>query len=135
MSRPMSAGPYCDREAAAANRAPAPSTAHFAVSIGRVARRIRKLRGLTLAIVAQRAGISPSLLSRLETGDVSASLETLIALADALGVRPALLLQEVGGGESDLRQVAGFRGTAFSGGIVDEHTARVHTATGKLRGS
>ncbi len=135
MSRPVRASPYGDLEAAATARIRALATADFAVSIGRVARRIRKLRGLTLAIVAQRAGISASLLSRLETGDVRASLETIIALANVLGVRPAMLLQEVGGGESDLQRVAGFKGSAFSGGVVDEHTARVHTATDKLRGS
>jgi transcriptional regulator with XRE-family HTH domain len=78
-----------------------PATVDFAASIGRVARRIRKHRGLTLVTVARQAGISPSLLSRVETGDVTASLETIVALADVLGVHPALLLQEVGGGSGD----------------------------------
>lgn len=72
----------------------------YAASIGRVARRIRDELGLTLANVAQQAGISPGMLSRLETGRVSPSLETIVALADVLGVRPALLLQDVGSPES-----------------------------------
>jgi len=71
-------------------------TYDFAVSIGQVARRIREELGLTLANVAQEARISPGMLSRLETGQVSPSLETIVALSRALGVRPALLLQEVG---------------------------------------
>jgi len=67
----------------------------FAASIGIVARRIREQLGLTLASVAQRAQISPGMLSRLETGRVSPSLETIVALAEVLGIRPALLLQEM----------------------------------------
>ena len=88
------------RKAAAALTAPsqpAPAgAADFAASIGRVARRIREDLGLTLANVAEQARISPGMLSRLETGRVSPSLETIVALAEVLGVRPALLLQEVG---------------------------------------
>lgn len=76
--------------------AQASDSADMAARIGRVARRIREELGLTLASVAQQARISPAMLSRLETGRVSPSLETIVALADALGVKPALLLQDVG---------------------------------------
>ena len=76
------------------------AAADFAASIGRVARRIREDLGLTLANVAEQAHISPGMLSRLETGRVSPSLETIVALAEVLGVRPALLLQEVGDEEA-----------------------------------
>ena len=72
----------------------------YAASIGRVARRIRDELGLTLANVAQQARISPGMLSRLETGRVSPSLETIVALAEVLGIRPALLLQDIGSPES-----------------------------------
>jgi transcriptional regulator with XRE-family HTH domain len=72
----------------------------YAASIGRVARHIRDEHGLTLASVAQHARISPGMLSRLETGRVSPSLETIVALAEVLGVRPALLLQDIGSPES-----------------------------------
>src|ERR1700687_6429324 len=67
--------------------------------LGAVARRVRESQDLTLTDVATSAGISAGMLSRLETGHVTASLETLVALAGALGVRPALLLQQVGGDE------------------------------------
>jgi len=63
----------------------------YAASIGRVARRIRDEHGLTLANVAEQARISPGMLSRLET---------IVALAEVLGVRPALLLQDIGSPES-----------------------------------
>ena len=65
--------------------------------LGAVARRVRESQDLTLTDVANSAGISAGMLSRLETGHVTPSLETLIALAGALGVRPALLLQQLGG--------------------------------------
>jgi DNA-binding XRE family transcriptional regulator len=106
MSTHMRATASGSPEAGSITQAPASATADFAACIGRVARRIRKNRRLTLVKVAQQAGISPSLLSRLETGDVSASLETIVALADVLGVRPAVLLQEVGGDEQGVRRVA-----------------------------
>ena len=63
--------------------------------LGAVARRVREGQGLTLTDVATTAGISAGMLSRLETGHVTPSLETLVALSAALGVRPALLLQDV----------------------------------------
>jgi transcriptional regulator with XRE-family HTH domain len=68
----------------------------LAASIGRVARRIREALGLTLVNLAKQTNISPGMLSRVETGRVRPSLETIMALAEALGVRPAVLLQELG---------------------------------------
>ena len=82
----------------------------YAASIGRVARRIRDELGLTLANVAQQAGISPGMLSRLETGRVSPSLETIVALAEVLGIRPALLLQDVGAADAEAQHVPAGQG-------------------------
>lgn len=81
-------------EAAAA--AP-PRTASPALDLGRTARRLRENQNLTLADVAHRAGISSAMLSRLETGRVSPSLETIVALSSALGVTASVLMQRVGG--------------------------------------
>lgn len=67
-----------------------------ALDLGRTARRLREGQNLTLADVAGRAHISSAMLSRLETGRVSPSLETIVALAQALGVTPAVLMQRVG---------------------------------------
>jgi DNA-binding XRE family transcriptional regulator len=110
---------------------PVPSAPHaqsaaavdFAASIGRVARRIREDLGLTLASVAQQAGISPGMLSRLETGQVSPSLETIVALAEVLGVRPAILLQEVGDDEGGAQHVPAGQGLE----VVRRGTKRGHT--------
>jgi len=67
-----------------------------AMDLGRTARRLRESQNLTLADVARRADISSAMLSRLETGRVSPSLETIVALAQSLGVTPSVLMQRVG---------------------------------------
>jgi transcriptional regulator with XRE-family HTH domain len=67
-----------------------------AVDLGRTARRLRESQNLTLADVAGRADISSAMLSRLETGRVSPSLETIVALSEALGVTASALMQRVG---------------------------------------
>ena len=66
----------------------------LAATIGNAARRLRVAQGLTLAEVATNAGISQAMLSRVETGDVSPSLETLDALAAALGTSCAALFRD-----------------------------------------
>ncbi|MGH3267186.1 MAG: helix-turn-helix domain-containing protein, partial [Trebonia sp.] len=49
-------------------------------------RRERAKTGLSLTELARRAGIAKSTLSQLESGSGNPSLETLWALANALGV-------------------------------------------------
>jgi len=95
---------------------------NYTASIGRVARRIRDELGLTLANVAQQARISPGMLSRLETGRVSPSLETIVALAEVLGIRPALLLQDVGSPESGAQHTPAGQGLE----VVRRGTRRGH---------
>jgi transcriptional regulator with XRE-family HTH domain len=102
---------------------PQQSRSAVATSIGGVARRIREEIDLTLADVARSAGISSGMLSRLETGRVSPSLETIVALAEALGVRPALLLQEIGDDEGDAQHVPDGGGLE----VVRRGTKRGHT--------
>jgi transcriptional regulator with XRE-family HTH domain len=95
---------------------------HHAASIGRVARRIRDELGLTLANVAQQARISPGMLSRLETGRVSPSLDTIVALAEVLGIRPALLLQDIGSPEEAAQHTPAGQGLE----VVRRGTRRGH---------
>lgn len=59
------------------------------------ARNVRQLRarkGMTQFDLAQSAGLGRSFVSQLERGRFSATLETIAALAGALGVSPSLLL-------------------------------------------
>lgn len=95
----------------------------FMASIGRVARRIREDLGLTLTEIADKAEISPGMLSRIETGQVSPSLETILALAEALGVHPAVLLQEVGDTAGGAQHVPSGQGLE----VVRRGTKRGHT--------
>ncbi|MFF3286670.1 helix-turn-helix domain-containing protein [Streptomyces sp. NPDC003023] len=57
-------------------------------------RELRRCRGLTLEAAAQRAGLSPAHLSRLETGARQPSLPMLLALARVYGTTVADLLGE-----------------------------------------
>jgi len=93
-----------------------------AARIGRVARRIRDDLGLTLADVAQQARISSGMLSRLETGQVNPSVETIVAVADALGVRPAILLQDLGSSDEAAQHVPAGHGIE----VVRRGTGRGH---------
>lgn len=58
-------------------------------------RRIRKAKKLTLEQLAERTGISISMLSRMETGDRGITLEHVPVLTEALGARPSELLETV----------------------------------------
>ncbi len=62
-------------------------------TVGRRVRAIRGERGLSARTVAAAAQISPSLLSGIERGTASPSLVSLVAIAEALGVRPGELLE------------------------------------------
>lgn len=67
-------------------------------SIGRVLRAVRHHRGRTQAEVAQRAGLSQSVYSRAERGELKGmTLGTLDRIASALGATLALELRYQGG--------------------------------------
>jgi transcriptional regulator with XRE-family HTH domain len=101
----------------------AATSASVGRQLGAVARRVRESQDLTLTDVASSAGISAGMLSRLETGHVTPSLETLVALARSLGVRPALLLQQLGGDDEDAQLVPAGQGLE----VVRRGTRRGHT--------
>ena len=54
--------------------------------VGAAVKAHRVLAGLTLAGLSDRAGVSTAMISKIERGQVSASLGTLESLADAIGV-------------------------------------------------
>jgi len=56
------------------------------VAIGRELRAFRKQKGFTGAQLAERAGLSVGMLSKIENGQISPSLTTLMTLANTLSV-------------------------------------------------
>ena len=61
--------------------------------LGNVIRELRLKENLTIAEVAAQAGISRGMVSKIENGQVSTSLETLSKIAQALGVSLAHLFR------------------------------------------
>lgn len=62
--------------------------------LGSTIRQLRLQHGLTIAEVSQRAGISRGMLSKIENGLASTSLESLEQLANSLGVTLAHLFRD-----------------------------------------
>ena len=54
--------------------------------MGERLRSARQARGLSLRVLADRLGVSPSLISQIETGRANPSVSTLYAIADELDV-------------------------------------------------
>jgi len=114
--RAARAAPVAGGPAAARDESPA-------IDLGRTARRLRESQNLTLADVAGRADISSAMLSRLETGRVSPSLETIVALSQALGVTASVLMQRVGADDGGAQLIRAGEGLE----TVRSGTRRGHT--------
>lgn len=61
---------------------------------GEKLRQVREHKGYTLKIVAQKAGVSESLVSQIERNHVSPAIDTLLALADVLDINLEYLFEE-----------------------------------------
>jgi transcriptional regulator with XRE-family HTH domain len=59
---------------------------HRSAAIGRHLRHARRERGLSLIALAQRSGVAKATLTKLEGGRANPTVDTLYALADALGI-------------------------------------------------
>jgi len=101
----------------------APGPASVSRQIGATVRRLRGSMGLTLGEVAKRSHVSAGMLSRLENGDVSPSLETLAALTAALGVPLGTLFGDIGKPRGSAQHVP--RGEGLE--VVRRGTKRGHT--------
>ena len=82
-------------------------TAHaIRAALGAVLRTRREAARRTLSEVAAEAGLSPAHLSEVERGRKEISTERLVAVAHALGIRPAEIYAEVArtlGADPELR--------------------------------
>ena len=61
---------------------------------GEKLRQAREHKGLTLKVVAQKAGVSESLVSQIERNHVSPAIDTLLSLADVLDINLEYLFEE-----------------------------------------
>jgi transcriptional regulator with XRE-family HTH domain len=61
--------------------------------VGTAVRALRQRRRLTIAQVAEQAGISDGMLSKIENGQISAGMDTLSRVARALGSTMAMLFR------------------------------------------
>ncbi|MGW6603347.1 helix-turn-helix domain-containing protein [Streptomyces sp. NPDC055036] len=73
---------------------PNPARHHRRRVIGEQIRAARKHAGLSQLAVAERAGISLDNYGRIERGQASPTLDTLLGIADAIGVPLAHLVRE-----------------------------------------
>ncbi|MDR2307474.1 MAG: helix-turn-helix domain-containing protein [Paucimonas sp.] len=62
--------------------------------LGPALRRYRKLACLTQAQLGERTGFDPKTISRFETGTYTPSIEALMHLAEALGVKAKVFFAE-----------------------------------------
>ncbi|QUL99016.1 MAG: helix-turn-helix transcriptional regulator [Candidatus Fermentithermobacillus carboniphilus] len=63
------------------------------MSVGEKLRRIRQAQGLSVRSLARKVGVSPSLISQIERGQVSPSYSTLKSLGEALNEDPSCLTE------------------------------------------
>ena len=71
------------------------------LAIGRTIREMREARKLTARDLARAAGISPAMMSRIESGQVSPSLNVLELLASVLGTPIASFFRDTSPGVAD----------------------------------
>ena len=64
------------------------------VAFGHRVRRIREQRGFSQEQLAELAGIHRTYMSSVERGQRNIGLDNIAALADALGVSPALFFEQ-----------------------------------------
>ena len=57
-------------------------------------RQQRELNGLTQGQLAEKVGVSGSFIGHIERGEKKASVETVVALCNALEISPSVLLQD-----------------------------------------
>ena len=58
------------------------------VNIGGRLKKARHEKGFTLKVVAEKSGYSKALISRIENGNVSPSINSLLKIASALEIKP-----------------------------------------------
>lgn len=91
------------------------------LAIGIALRALREEQGLSARNLASESGVSASMVSRIESGQVSPSISTLTALSRTLNVPLVSLFRETASDHTDVTHVRKGKGLQ-STRIVDKHT-------------
>ena len=92
-------------------------------AVGGVIKELRELRRMTARDLATLADVSPAMISRVESGQVSPSLSMLECIAAALEVPMVSLFRDTGSAVSDITHVRkgeGLRSTRLMGDYLHE---------------
>lgn len=65
------------------------------VLFGKALQNVRKERGLSQTVLAEKAKLSKSFISRVERGTSPAALDSVLAITDALRIKPSSLFLEM----------------------------------------
>ena len=129
MAKPRSSAPQVNRKPAAAKAAEAQTTPVIGQGkgldryLGNVIRELRTKDRLTIADVAGQAGMSRGMLSKIENGQASTSLDALSRIAQALGVSLAHLFRDFNVPAGNAQLVKAAQGME----VVRRGTRRGHT--------
>ncbi|NPT40436.1 helix-turn-helix domain-containing protein [Paraburkholderia sp. 1N] len=96
------------------------SVEHF---IGKVVRENRTNQGLTIAELAEQSGLSRGMVSKIENGQVSTSLDSMVNIARALGISMSTLFRNFEGREGNAQHVKAGKGME----VVRRGTTKGHT--------
>jgi len=129
MAKPRSSAPQVNRKSAATKAAEAQTTPVIGQGkgldryLGNVIRELRTKDRLTIADVAGQAGMSRGMLSKIENGQASTSLDALSRIAQALGVSLAHLFRDFNVPAGNAQLVKAAQGME----VVRRGTRRGHT--------
>jgi len=129
MAKPRSSAPQVNRKPAGTKAAEAQTTPVIGQGkgldrhLGNVIRELRTKDRLTIADVAGQAGMSRGMLSKIENGQASTSLDALSRIAQALGVSLAHLFRDFNVPAGNAQLVKAAQGME----VVRRGTKRGHT--------
>ena len=76
----------------------------YAREFGKHIRSMRRARGVTQDVLAERSGVSADTIRRIEHGSFAASIETLRKVCSGLGVAPSTVFESFELGRTDERR-------------------------------
>ena len=103
------------------------------MALGQRIKALRTERALQQRQLAEKAGLTPSLLSQIESGRLTPSLHTLGKLAGGLGVSIASLFEAAANGRLHVTRKADYPVVSFDGSSEQWHVLGAGLFQGKIR--